>query len=117
MSFNDAALVVAANAISGVITHLQLHSAASGPGYTTNLAGTRVSANAFKTVDADGDIIWTNVPFTGLTANQTVAEVSYWSASSGGTNYGGATRNSGDTTANSSGEYTLTSLTETSSAT
>jgi hypothetical protein len=111
---NDAALVVGANAIDGVISHMQLHSGARGAAGTTNVVGTRVAVNG--TVDADGDITWTNTAFTGLTANQAVAEVSYWSASSGGTYYGGAAL-SGDTTANSAGEYTVTSVTETSTAT
>ena len=113
MALNDAALVLAANAVDGAITHFQLHSGARGASGTTNQIGSRVAVNG--TVDADGDITWTNTAFTGLTANQTVAEVSYWSASSGGNYYGGATL-TGDTSANSAGEYTVTSVTETSTA-
>lgn len=113
MALNDPALVLAANAIDTAITHFQLHSGARGSAGTTNQIGTRVAVNG--TVDSDGDITWTNTAFTGLTANQAVAEVSYWSASSGGTYYGGATL-TGDTTANSAGEYTVTSVTETSTA-
>lgn len=112
--FNDAATVVAANAVDAVITHFQLHSGARGASGTSNQVGSRVAVNG--TVDSDGDISWSNVAFTGLTANQAVAEVSYWSASSGGTYYGGATL-TGDATANSAGEYTVTSVTETSTAT
>lgn len=113
MALNDAALVVAANAVDGAITHMQLHSGARGAAGTTNAVGSRVAVNG--TVDADGDITWTNVAFTGLSANQAVAEVSYWSAASGGTYYGGAAL-TGDTAANSAGEYTVTSVTETSTA-
>jgi len=113
MALSDAALVTAANAVDVAITHMQLHSGARGAAGTTNTIGTRVAVNG--TVDGDGDISWTNVFFTGLTANQTVAEVSYWTASTGGTYYGGATL-TGDATANSAGEYTLTSVTETSTA-
>lgn len=109
MTLNDAALVVAANAVDGVISHFQLHSGARGASGTTNQVGTRVAVNG--TVDGDGDISWTNVAFTGLTANQTVAEVSYWSASSGGTYYGGSVL-TGDSSANSAGEFTVTSVTE-----
>jgi hypothetical protein len=113
MALNDAALVLAANAVDGAITHMQLHSGARGAAGTTNQVGSRVAVNG--SVDADGDITWTNVAFTGLTANQAVAEVSYWSASTGGTYYGGAAL-TGDATANAAGEYTVTSVTETSTA-
>lgn len=113
MSLSDAALVLAANAVDTAITHFQLHSGARGAAGTTNQIGTRVAVNG--TVDADGDITWSNAAFTGLAANQAVAEVSYWSASTAGTYYGGATL-TGDTTANAAGEYTVTSVTETSTA-
>lgn len=111
---NDAALVVGANAIDTAITHAQLHSGARGAAGTTNAVGARVAVNG--TVDADGDITWSNIAFTGLTANQPVAELSFWSASSGGTYYGGGAL-TGDTTANSAGEFTVTQWTETSTAT
>lgn len=114
MALSDAALIVGANAIDAAITHMQLHSGARGASGTTNVIGTRVAVNG--SVDADGDISWATVAFTGLTANQAVAEVSYWSASTAGTYYGGAAI-TGDATANSAGEYTLTSVTETSTAT
>lgn len=113
MALNDAALVLAANAVDGAITFMQLHSAAPDAGYTTNQVGSRVAVNG--TVDADGDITWTNVAFTGLTASQAVSHVSYWSASTAGTNYGGAAL-TGDAAANAAGEYTVTSISETSSA-
>ena len=113
MALSDAALVVAANAVDGVISHAQLHSGARGAAGTTNQIGTRVAVNG--TVDGDGDLSYSNIAFTGLSASQAVAEVSFWSASSGGTYYGGGTL-TGDSTANASGEYTVTSWVETSSA-
>jgi hypothetical protein len=106
---NDTALVTAANAVDGAITHMQLHSGARGASGTANVIGTRVAVNG--TVDGDGDITWSNIAFTGLAADQPVAEVSYWTAVSAGTYYGGATL-TGDATANSAGEYTVTSVTE-----
>jgi hypothetical protein len=111
MALNDAALVLAANAVDTAITHMQLHSSGTNP--AANAVGSRVAVNG--SVDADGDITWNTVAFTGLTANQAVASVSYWSASSSGTAYGISTL-TGDATANSAGEYTVTSVTETSSA-
>lgn len=114
MALNDAALVLAANAVDGAITHMQLHSGARGAAGTTNVtSAARVAVNG--TVDGDGDITWTNIAFTGVASNGAVAEVSYWSASSGGTYYGGSVL-SGDATANSAGEYTVDSVTETSTA-
>jgi len=111
MALNDAALVLAANAVDTAITHMQLHSSGTNP--AANAVGSRVAVNG--TVDADGDITWTNVAFTGLSASQAVASVSYWSASTSGTAYG-ISALSGDATANAAGEYTVTSVTETSTA-
>lgn len=109
MALNDAALVLAANAVDTAITHMQLHSTNVGGAWATNAVGSRVAVNG--TVDADGDITWTTVAFTGLTANQAIGGVSYWTASTAGTNYGGSAT-AGDATANSAGEYTLTTVTE-----
>jgi hypothetical protein len=110
---NDAAVVIGSNAIDAAITHFQLHSTNVGGSWGTNAVGSRVAVNG--TVDADGDITWTTVNFTGLTANQAIGGVSYWSASTAGTNYGGAAT-SGDATANSAGEYTLTLVSENTTA-
>lgn len=112
--FNDAGLVVAANALDVAITHMQLHSSNTSPTWATAAVGTRVAVNG--TVDADGDITWTSTAFTGLTANQAIGGISYWSASTSGTCYGGSST-TGDATANSAGEYTVTTVTETSTAT
>jgi hypothetical protein len=113
VALNDAALVLAANAVDTAITHMQLYSAATNGTGTTNAVGSRVAVNG--TVDADGDITWTNTAFTGLTASQAVHSVGYFTASTGGTFYG-VTVLTGDATANSAGEYTVTSLTETGTA-
>lgn len=111
--FNDAALVLAANAVDTAITHMQLHSAAPGAAGTTAAVGARKPVNG--TVDADGDITWTTVAFTGLPASGAVTHVSYWSALTSGTFYGSAAL-AGDLAANAAGEYTITSVTETSTA-
>lgn len=111
MPLFDSALVLAANAVDVAITHMQAHSADPGTDGVGFEIGSRVAVNG--TVDGDGDITWTNVPFTGLGSGATVWGVSYWTASSGGTCHGTADRDSGDTTANSAGEYTFTTITET----
>lgn len=113
MALNDAALTTGATAIKNEITHFQLHSSNVGGTWATGAVGSRVAVSG--SVDSDGDITWTNVAFTGLTASQAVGGVSYWTASTGGSNRGGAAL-TGDTTANAAGEYTVTSVTETSTA-
>lgn len=110
---NDAAVVLAANAVDTAITHFQLYSAATNAAGTTNAIGTRVAVNG--TVDADGDITWSNVAFTGLAANQPVHSVGYFNASTSGTFYG-STVLTGDATANSAGEYTVVSVAENTTA-
>jgi hypothetical protein len=114
MTLNDAGLVVAANAVDTAITHLQAHSAAPSNVGVGSTMGSRVAVNG--TVDADGDIAWTDVPFTGLTASTTFWGVSYWTAASSGTCLGIQARTTGDTTTNAAGEYTYTG-TETGTAT
>lgn len=104
MTLNDAALVLAANAVDAAITHLQAHSADPGTDGVGFEIGSRTAVDG--TVDGDGDITWTSVAFTGLGASATFWGVSYWSASSGGTCYGTQARSGGDTTANASGAYT-----------
>lgn len=117
--FNDAALVIAANAIAAAITHAQAHSADPGALGTNAPLGTRVAIT--ESVDADGDITFT-AAFTGLPANQSVTWVSYWSSAgtgtpaTGGTNYGRAQITTGDVQANAAGAITV-SVTETSTAT
>lgn len=113
MALSDAALTVGATAIKNAITHFQLHSSAPGTAGTTAAVGSRVASTG--AVDSDGDITWSNIAFTGLTANQGVTHVSYWSASTAGTFHGSAAL-TGDTSANAAGEYTVTSVTETSTA-
>lgn len=107
---DDAALVIGANAIDAAITHMRLHSGARGAAGTTNQIGSLVAING--TVDADGDITWSNTNFTGLGANQAVAQVSLWAS---GTYMGGGVL-TGDTTANAAGEYTVVTWSENSTA-
>jgi hypothetical protein len=114
MALNDPALIVGATAIKNAITHMQLHSTVVGGTWSTNAVGSRVAVTG--AVDADGDITWGPVNFTGLPALQPVLAVSYWSASTAGTNYGGAAL-VGDLTANSAGDYTITFVSENSTAT
>ena len=109
MSLFDAGLVIAGNAVDVAITHMQAHSADPGTGATAAI-GSRVAVNG--TVDADGDITWATVAFTGLGASVAVWGVTYWTASTGGSCLGKNQRISGDTNANAAGEYTFSSIAE-----
>lgn len=110
---NNTAMNTGGTAVKNAITHLQLHSSNVGGTWATGAVGSRVASTG--TVAANGTITWTSIAFTGLTANQAIGGVSYWTASSGGTNYGGSAV-TGDATANAAGEYTLTTVTETAGA-
>lgn len=102
-----------ANLIESTITHLQLHNGAPGAAGTSNVVGSRVAATG--KVSGNNTITLAG-SWTGLSANQTVTHVSYWTASTGGTFYGSVANSSGDATANSAGEFSFTA-TETGSAT
>lgn len=106
---DDSALQDAGNALDAVITHARLHSADPGSGETNALGSARVAIAL--TSDADGDLtLDAPINFTGLGANATVAYLTVWNASTSGTRKGKFAV-SGDGTANSAGEYTLTALT------
>lgn len=110
--FADATLTIGATAMRDAITHFQLHSANPGAAGTTSPVGSRVA----NTGVVSGKVItWSSLAFTGLTGGQVVTHVSYWTAASGGT-FRGASALSGDTAANSTGEFTVTSITETATA-
>jgi hypothetical protein len=120
MTLADTTLTIGATAMRDAITHFQLHSADPGAAGTTSPLGTRVANTG--SVDSDGDITWSNIAFTGLSANQAVSWVSYWNAAGTGTPATGGTfrgkmQLTGDATANAAGEYTVTSITETGTAT
>ena len=114
MALNDAALVLAANAVDTAITHLSLHTTGAVTSSLNESAAARVAVNG--TVDADGDITWTSVAFTGGAASGPVVRVGYWSALTTGTYYGGALL-TGDQAFNAAGEYTVTSVVETGTST
>jgi hypothetical protein len=115
-----ATLAIGAAAIRDAITHFQLHSADPGASGTTSPLKTRVANTG--TITGTDDITWSNIAFTGLTANQAVSWVSAWNSAgtgdpaTGGT-YRGKWQLTGDATANAAGEYTVTSIVETSTGT
>ncbi|HVQ18005.1 MAG TPA: hypothetical protein VMT27_03085 [Actinomycetes bacterium] len=96
MPLNDTLLNIGANAMAAAATYLALHTANPEPSGTNPATSARVAA-AWPGA-ATGDLTITNKAFTG------------------GTFYGSVAL-TGDTTFNSAGEYTITSLTVNGSST
>lgn len=90
------------------LPYLSLHSAAPATSGNEIAGLTRQAANWVD--DGSGKLTATNVAFTGMAANATVAAVAPWSAATAGTLGGPGWALTGDTTANASGAYTVTSL-------
>lgn len=102
----------AKNTMLGAITtsHIRLHSGAPGGSGTDNELGAGRSAATFASASGGERLLQSDVLVTGLTPSQSVTHFSVWSASSGGTFQGWALI-TGDTNANSAGEYTLKATT------
>lgn len=112
---NDTALNAGNAAIQALITHAQLHTAEPNAAGTTNVATSARRPITWETA-ANGDLIVTaDAAFTGGAASGPSTYVSLWSASSAGTCYGYYLL-VGDVTFNAAGEYTLTGVTITGSA-
>lgn len=117
MPLNNAAMVVAANALRAAITHIQTHSADPGVAGTTSPTSAARQPVTWSAATSDGDFgLSAALNFTGIAANGGVTWVSAWSALTSGTWYGNFAL-TGDATANSAGEYTLTALNLNGSAT
>lgn len=114
MPLNDTLLNVGANAMAASATHLSLATANPEPSGTNQSTAARVAASWPGA--ATGDLTITNKAFTGGAANGPCTHVCFWSAISGGIFYGSVAL-TGDTTFNSAGEYTITSLTVNGSST
>lgn len=112
MALDLTALVIGGTAINAAVDGMRIHSGARGATGTNNRVGSLVSVTG--TVASDGDIIWSNVTFTGLTPFQTVAELSYYS---GSTYRGGGAPSGGDTAANAAGVYIVGEWRESAAAT
>lgn len=117
MALNNPAMVVAANALRGAMTHMQLHSADPGASGTSNVTSAARQAVTWSAATADGDFgLSSTIAFTGVAASGAATYVSLWSASTAGTWYGNF-QLSGDQTANAAGEYNVTALNLNGSAT
>jgi hypothetical protein len=91
------------------VDRIRLHSADPGASGTTAALGSLTSAT-FSAASSGSRVLSGNVDFTGLGASQSVTYFSIW-LNSGTVFKGSGQITSGDTTANSSGEYRLTTAT------
>lgn len=113
MPINDALLNIGANAMGAAADFQSLHTATPNTSGSNETTAPRV-ASGWATA-ANGDISATNKNFTGGAANGPVAAIGFWSESTGGTFYGYLPL-TGDTTFNSAGEYTVSTVTLNGSA-
>ena len=110
MGLNNAAMVLAANALRSAITHLQLHSGDPGAAGTSNVTTAARKAVTWSAATSNGDFgLDESIEVTGVAANGDCTYVSAWSALTDGTHYGNFEL-AGDTEADSAGKYTLTAL-------
>ena len=114
MALNDAALDVGGDAIAAAYPWIALHTSGTVADSTNESSADRVAANWAAATDG-GNIVASNLAFTGGAASGPVVRVGYWSAATAGT-YGGGSLLDGDQAFNAAGEYTVTSITETGSA-
>lgn len=115
MALTDAVLNSLGTSLSGLITHLELHTGDPGAAGTSNQTTAARQAVSWS-VDADGDLTNTaTVSFTGGAASGACTYVSLWGGAGANTKGTGTFRGSyalsGDTTFNSSGQYDITSIT------
>lgn len=115
MPLNDTILNIGNAASQAAMTHAQIHTA------QPNASGSNEATSGRQTITwvtaANGDIIATvDLAFTGGAASGPATHIGFWSASSAGTFYGWLPL-TGDQTFNAAGEYTVTAITITGTAT
>ena len=116
VGLNDTILDIGNAAMQTVATHAGLFTAALNATGTTNVAASARQSITWVTA-ANGDMVFTaDLAFTGGAASGACTHVGLWSASTAGTFYGYFAL-TGDQTFNAAGEYTVTGLTVTGTAT
>lgn len=112
LGLTTAGIQVGAAAIAADITKIRLHTADPSAGTGTTFLTT--AADKTVTCTSSGGVVTVpSAAFTGGAASGACTHVSVWS----GTTYRGAYALTGDTTFNAAGEYTVTGITITGSAT
>jgi len=114
MALNDTILNIGNAAMQTAMSHMAIHTA------QPNASGSNESAAARQAITwvaaANGDLVATvDLAFTGGAASGAATHVGFWSASSAGTFYGWLPL-TGDQAFNAAGEYTVTGVTITGTA-
>jgi hypothetical protein len=114
MALNDTILNIGNAAMQTAITHAQIHTA------QPDAAGSNAASSSRQAITwitaANGDLVATaDLSFTGGASSGAATHIGFWSASSSGTFYGWQVL-TGDQTFNAAGEYTVTGITITGTA-
>lgn len=113
MPLNDAAMVLAANALRTALAYGQLHSLSAGASGTANVitAVGRAAVSWSTPTDAGNFVLLTPIAFTGGTSGHPVFSVTLWdSGTLGAGNLYGEFVLSFDSTFDASGNYHVTML-------
>lgn len=109
MALNDAGLNAMGDGLAAVVTHASIHTADPGTTGTSESSAGRQAVTI--SVSAAGVMTLTNVAFTGGASSGAVFSIGFWDASTAGNFYGDQAIETGDTTFNAAGEFTVTSMT------
>jgi len=108
---------LAANTLRGAALYGQLHTSAAGAAGTSNLTTAARQAITWAATSGLGNFgLASPINFTGGAASGPVYSITLWSASTAGTFYGELPL-TGDTAFNASGQYNVTALDMTGTAT
>jgi hypothetical protein len=114
MPLNDTILNIGNAASQTAMTHMQIHTAEPDGAGSNEATSTRL-AITWETA-ANGDLIVTaDLDFTGGASSGPATHIGFWSASTAGTFYGWLPL-TGDQTFNAAGEYKVTGVTITGTA-
>lgn len=112
---NNPAMVIGANAIRAAATKMRLHAGDPGAAGTSNPTTSTVQPATWGAATGAGTFALSGtVSFTGVAANGATQWVSLWDTAN--TTWYGNFQLTGDQTANAAGEYNVTGLTITGSA-